>query len=95
MTQDPHFESFEPVNLIEKTDYSQHTNDIINGDLFSPELMVASDITSGDIKKIWKKFVNCHEKTCYDQIYENPDHKESLKPIMHIKENKAANREEL
>jgi len=77
------------------SDHSQHTNEIIHGDLFSPELMVASDITSEDIKKIWRKFVNCHEKTCYDQIYENPDHKEILKPIMHIKENKTAKREEL
>ena len=81
--------------MIEKTDLSQHTNDIIHGDLFSPELMVASDITSEDIKKIWRKFVSCHEKTCYDQIYENPDHKEVLKPIMHIKENKPTYREEL
>ena len=63
--------------------------------MFSPELMVASDITGGDIKKIWKKFVNCHEKTCYDQIYENPDLTESLKPAMHIKEHKPAIREEL
>ena len=85
----------ETVNLIEKTDHSQHTNEIINGDLFSPELMVASDIASGDIKKIWKKFVNCHEKTCYDQIYENSELTDRLKPNMHIKENKAANREEL
>ena len=85
----------ETVNLIEKTDHSQHTNEIINGDLFSPELMVASDIASGDIKKIWKKFVNCHEKTCYDQIYENPDLTEGLKPKMHIKENKLSIREEL
>jgi hypothetical protein len=85
----------ETVNLIEKTNHSQHTNEIINGDLFSPELMVASDITSGDIKKIWKKFVNCHEKTCYDQIYENPDLTEGLKPTMHIKENKLSQREEL
>ena len=83
------------VNLIEKTDHSQHTNDIIHGDLFSPELMVASDITSGDIIKIWRKFVSCHEKTCYDQIYEKSELTESLKPTMHIKENKPANREEL
>ena len=57
--------------------------------------MVASDITSGDIKKIWKKFLNCHKKTCYDQIYENSELTDSLKPIMHIKENKPAIREEL
>ena len=57
--------------------------------------MVASDITTGDIKRIWKKFVNCHEKTCYDQIYENPDLTEGLKPTMHIKENKLSQREEL
>jgi len=81
--------------LIENPDYSQHTSEIIHGDLFSPELMVASDITTGDIKRIWKKFVNCHEKTCYDQIYENPDLTEGLKPTMHIKENKLSQREEL
>ena len=60
------------------SDHSQHTNDIIHGNLFSPELMVASDISKEDMKKVWSKFVNCHQKNCYDTIYDNLDITESF-----------------
>ena len=64
--------------------HEQYQDEMINGNFFSPELMVASDINSQDIQKIWEKYEKCNQHNCYDAIYKNFENKEYLRPPLKI-----------
>ena len=77
------------------SEHEQYQNEIINGNFFSPELMVASDIKSQDIQKIWEKYEKCNRHNCYDAIYKNFENKEYLRPPLKIKNQNLSDRTEL
>lgn len=62
------------------SDHVQLQSEILAGKFFSPELMVASDITSLDIRKVWKNMLKCHQVSCYLQIYQDSQLKEMIRP---------------
>lgn len=64
------------------SDHVQMQPEILEGKFFSPELMVASDISAVDIRKVWKNMQKCHKVSCYMQVYENPQLKEMLRPAL-------------
>ena len=57
--------------------------------------MVASDIKSQDIQKIWEKYEKCNQHNCYDAIYKNFENKEYLRPPLKIKKQNLSDRKEL
>ena len=77
------------------SEHEQYRNEIINGNFFSPELMVASDIKSQDIQKIWEKYEKCNQHNCYDAIYKNFENREYLRPLLKIKNQNLSERAEL
>ena len=50
--------------------------------MFTPELMVASDINPNEIRHLASKFDQCEKKQCYKQIYESEELKNLMKPPM-------------
>ena len=66
------------------SDHIQHKNDILSGKFFTPELMVASDLKTGEIKHLSKKFKKCHEKECYQMIYKDSEMIDYIRPKMQI-----------
>ena len=69
------------------SDHDQHKKDILSGNLFSPELMVASDLNPYEIKHLAKMFKKCNEKQCYQMIYNNAEMIDYLRPKMQINSN--------
>lgn len=67
------------------SDHVQHKSDILSGKFFTPELMVASDLNTGEIKHLAKKFKKCHEKQCYQMIYKDSEMIDYIRPKMQIK----------
>ena len=61
--------------------HEQTTEEVLRGKLFSPELMVASDLNLKEIKTLYKKFEESKRKRwAEDYLYANPEMKENLKP---------------
>ena len=68
------------------SDHIQHKNDILtNPKFFTPELMVASDLETNEIQHLSKKFFKCHEKQCYQKIYENSELIDYMRPPIQMK----------
>ena len=67
------------------SDHIQHKNAILTEKFFTPELMVASDLNKNEIQHLAKKFKKCHEKQCYQKIYEEPEMIDYMRPPMQIK----------
>lgn len=61
-------------------DHIQHKNEILEGNFFTPELMVGSDLSPKEIETLSQKFQKCHRKKCYDKIYSDPQMTNYLKP---------------
>ncbi len=70
------------------SEHEQHKRDILDGTLFSPELVVGSDLYPYEMEKLYKKFSKCHRKGCYDKIYADPLLIDYVKPPAIFKPNK-------
>ena len=75
------------------SEHIQHKDDILRGKMFTPELMVAGDLTSQEIKHLAEKFEKCQKKNCYDAIYKSEELKNFMKPPLFTKS--LANKTEL
>lgn len=62
------------------TDHVQYKEAFLEGQMFHPEIMVASDLEAPQILHISAKFAKCHEMKCYDQIYSKPENVAILRP---------------
>ena len=67
------------------SEHIQHKNDLLYGKMFTPELMVAGDLTSQEIKHLAEKFEKCQKKNCYDSIYKSEELKNFMKPPLFTK----------
>ena len=67
------------------SEHIQYKNDFLHGTMFTPELMVASDINPNEIRHLASKFDQCEKKKCYKQIYESEELKNLMKPPMIIR----------
>lgn len=63
------------------SEHSQHSKALLEGKMFTPELMVASDINSQQIRHLYQKMLNCHNTNqCYNKIYQSEDIKDLIRP---------------
>ena len=74
-----------PINIYDWSNYflinhMQYETEILTGKFFSPQLMVAYDIGPEAIRNISKKFQICHERQCYQMIYQDQELLTSLLP---------------
>ena len=74
-------------------DYPKEKSDIIHKKLFTPQIMVGTDLDKEEIKKISKKFKKCHEKNCFAKIYENNELLDYIKPDISILNQNKQNKE--
>lgn len=67
------------------SEHIQAKDDLLKGKMFTPELMVASDLEPGEIRHLASKFDKCHKKQCYNQVYDSQELKEYMRPPMTIR----------
>ena len=65
-------------------DHVDQETEILQGTLFSREIMVAFDIDPKSILHLSYKFKLCHEKRCYEDIYKDHEMISHLKPPVHV-----------
>ena len=73
------------------SEHIQHKEDILHGTMFTPELMVASDITPKEIRKLSAKFDQCLKKQCYNTMiyHQTEELKNLMKPPLIMKQTAA------
>ena len=57
-----------------------HEQEILHGKLFSPELMVGSDLTVENIRTLFKKFKLSYEKNWIDVVYNDNMVLDAIRP---------------
>ncbi len=77
------------------SEHEQHTQDLLHGKMFTPELMVASDISAVEIRNLSAKFRQCADKNCYKVLYENQDLMNELKPPSELRRESNVEKSEL
>ena len=55
----------------------------MEGNFYTPELMVAGDVSSEQIRHIHRKARKCKNQGCYDLIYKDEENKKVVAPRLY------------
>jgi len=61
-------------------EHSQYETEVLSGKFTTPELMVGFDLNPESIQRVYIGFKRCHDKKCYQIIYDDPKLEAIIKP---------------
>ena len=62
----------------------QYSQELLQGTFYTPELMVCGDVTAGEIEHLWRKAERCGRMKCWEVVYSDPGHRETVRPVLRV-----------
>ena len=64
------------------TTHAQYSEAVLRGGFYTPELVVAGDLSSAEIRRVWSKARRCGQQRCHDLVYGDPSTWDSVRPSL-------------